>query len=117
MKVTFEAKDFAALNYTYAHYYGLKIPKKLVREAILEHGDALKEIAAGCYIDTAAREYFIDAITYHIGIDSWPCNGDGEKTRNKFCKQLKEAMEEHSIKFVTDEEKKTINKTYRKYFS
>jgi hypothetical protein len=83
-------------------YYNMSIPEEMVYNVLSGNLVLAFETFTGGLSDTDVREYLVDQVLEHIGMQNWPMFGDTEDIKNTFFSDLKLAAKAHNITLYGD---------------
>lgn len=81
-------------------YYSIQVPHEMIKEVLAKDIKLAFEIYTNGVRDTCQRSVFIDSILSHIGMRSWPTNGEGTKIMMNFSIELKQKAEQVGIQII-----------------
>lgn len=85
-----------------ADYYAMKIPSNMLKEILSNNIKLAFEVYSNGIRDTSEREVISYAVMRHIGLRTWPTNGEGNQVMKDFVQKLKETAPKFGIEFIID---------------
>ena len=98
----FKPSVFEEIHRITEKYYSLSVPEQLIKDVLKSDLDLAREAHQLSIGDTAPREILMEQILKHMGLSSWPCNGDSREYKDKFLKDLESKMGEFGVSFVEE---------------
>ncbi len=98
MQITLDIKLDGVVD-VLSDYFGITLPEAVIVDILTTNGQVLGEVVDNSIRDTYARDILIEAVTEHVGADTWPTYGEKRDTE-VFYAQLKEKLEAVGGTFV-----------------